>query len=66
MHNTNEISRKHRGLRRTVAKEIRRYHDDLVSSLSIDNEQFVQKTFPRPGHDKRASGSGGSCRLSRA
>ena len=55
MHNTNEISRKHRGLRRTVAKEVRRYHDDLVSSLSIDNEQFVQETFAKTGHGKHAS-----------
>jgi hypothetical protein len=47
MHNTNEVSRRHRVLRRTVAKEIRRYHDDLVLFLSIDNEQFVQQTFAK-------------------
>jgi hypothetical protein len=47
MHNTNEVSRKHRGLRRAVAKEIRRYHDDLVLSLSIDNEHFMQQTFAK-------------------
>ena len=62
MHNTNEVSRKHRGLRRIVAKEIRRYHDDLVSSLSIDNEQFVQETFAkaRLRQARQRAGRGGN------
>ena len=55
MHNTNEVARKHRGLRRAVAKKIRRYHDDLLLSLRIDNEQFVQQTFAKAGHGKYAS-----------
>ena len=47
MDNTNEVSRKHRGLRRAVAKLIRQYHDALVLSLSVDNEKFVQETFAK-------------------
>jgi hypothetical protein len=30
-----------------VTKEIRRYHDDLVSSLRIDNAKFMQETFAK-------------------
>jgi hypothetical protein len=62
MHITNEVSRKHRGLRRAVAKQVRRYHDDLVSSLSIDNEKFVQQTFARARsrQERQRGGNGGN------
>ena len=45
MHNKNEASHKHRVLRRIVSKQLRRHHDDLVSALSSDNGQFLQKTL---------------------